>query len=261
MTIYQKTQRLVWREPCQDHGPHREKWTTKKYTLRSITSTVQLKLCEMQDSCLSARANEIQNYAERNDMKNMKNFYSSLKEVYSPTSAGSSPLLSADGTKFISEKNKILERWAEYFNGVLNRSSSINDKAIEWLPQVPMNESLDVTPTLGEVQIAIHQLFSSKAPGCGISLLSILGKILARVLLNRLNNHLKHGLLLENQCGFHKEHGTVDLVFAANSCKRSVDLTRDSLWKIMAKYSCPEKFITIIRQFPEGMHAKAQENG
>ena len=49
-------------------------------------------------------------------------------------------LLSADGTKLISEKNKILESWAEHFDGVLNRPSSINDKAIEWLLQVPVNE-------------------------------------------------------------------------------------------------------------------------
>ena len=95
----------------------------------------------------------------------MKNFYSSLKEVYGPTSAGSSSLLSADGTKFISEKNKILERWAEHFDGVLNMPSSINDKSTERLPQVPVNESLDVTPTLGEVQITLRQLFIGKAPG------------------------------------------------------------------------------------------------
>ena len=39
----------------------------------------------------------------------MKNFYSSLKEVNSSTSASSSLLLRVDGTKLISEKNKILE--------------------------------------------------------------------------------------------------------------------------------------------------------
>ena len=94
----------------------------------------------------------------------MKNFYSSLIEVYDPTSASSSPLLSADGTKLISEKNKILEKWVEHFDGVLNRPSFINDNAIEQLLQLPMNESLNVTPTLGEVQIAIHQLSSGTAP-------------------------------------------------------------------------------------------------
>ena len=72
--------------------------TTKKDTLRSICSTVQLKLREMQDSWLSARADEIQTYADKNG---------SLKDVYGPTSAGS--FLSADGTKLLSE-NKILER-------------------------------------------------------------------------------------------------------------------------------------------------------
>ena len=114
----------------------------------------------MPDSWLSTRADEIQAYADKNDMKN---FYSSLKEVYGSTSASSSPLLSIEGTKLISE-NKILERWAEHFSGVLNRPSSINDKAIKRLLQVPVNKSIDVTPTLGKVQIAICQLSSGKAP-------------------------------------------------------------------------------------------------
>ena len=74
---------------------HDPQCTTKKDALRSIHSTVQLKMCEMQDSW----------------------------------------------------KNKILERYAEHFNGVLNRPLTTN----------PVNES-------GEVQIAIHQLSSGKAP-------------------------------------------------------------------------------------------------
>ena len=49
----------------------------------------------------------------------------------------------------------------------------------------------------------------------GISLLSIAGKILARVLLNRLNHHLEDGLLPESQCGFRSNRGTIDMIFAA----------------------------------------------
>ena len=50
----------------------------------------------------------------------------------------------------------------------------------------------------------------------GISLLSIAGKILARVLLNRLNEHLERpGLLPESQCGFRKKRGTIDMIFTA----------------------------------------------
>jgi hypothetical protein len=49
----------------------------------------------------------------------------------------------------------------------------------------------------------------------GISLLCIAGKLLARLLLNRLIKHLEDGLLPESQCGFRKDRGTVDMIFAA----------------------------------------------
>ena len=93
----------------------------------------------------------------------------------------------------------------------------------------------------------------------GISLLSIAGKILARVLLNWLNEHLKRsGLLPESQCGFRKNRGTIDMIFTARQLQEKcqeqnvdlymtfVDLTkafdtvsREGLWKIMAKFGCP----------------------
>ena len=50
----------------------------------------------------------------------------------------------------------------------------------------------------------------------GISLLSIAGQILAKILLNRLNAHLdKAGLIPESQCGFRKDRGTIDMIFTA----------------------------------------------
>ena len=50
----------------------------------------------------------------------------------------------------------------------------------------------------------------------GISLLSIAGKILAKILLNRLNAHLDQaGLIPESQCGFRKDRGTIDMIFTA----------------------------------------------
>lgn len=47
----------------------------------------------------------------------------------------------------------------------------------------------------------------------GITLLSILGKILARVLLNRLIPSIAENHLRENQCGFRANRGTTDMVF------------------------------------------------
>lgn len=115
---------------------------------------------------------------------------------------------------------------------------------------------------------------------CTIQLLSIAGKTLARILLNRLIKHLEDDLLPESQCGFRKNRGTIDMVFAARQLQEKcqeqnsdlystyVDLTkafdtvsREGLWRIMAKYVCPTKFITIVRQLHDGMQARVQDGG
>ena len=36
---------------------------------------------------------------------------------------------------------------------------------------------------------------------------------------------------------------------------------REGLWKIMAKFGCPAKFILIVRQFHDGMKARVQDGG
>ena len=74
-------------------------------------------------------------------------------------------MLSADGTKLITDKNEIVERWAEHFDGELNRRSSINDSAIQSLTQVAINPELDIPPSEDEVATAIKQMSSGKAPG------------------------------------------------------------------------------------------------
>nr|VZI44597.1 unnamed protein product [Spirometra erinaceieuropaei] len=114
----------------------------------------------------------------------------------------------------------------------------------------------------------------------GISLLSIAGKIFARILLNRLNNHLEQGLLPESQCGFRRHRGTTDMIFAARQLQEKcqdmrthlystfVDLTkafdtvnREGLWKIMQKFGCPERFTQMVRQLHDGMMARVTHNG
>ena len=105
-----------------------------------------------------------------------------------------------------------------------------------------------------------------------ISLLSISCKVLARVLLNRLLQHLGQGILPESQYGFRAGQGTVDMIFAARQLHKKCmeqhcdlyttfvylskafdTVSRDRLWKIMSKFGCPHKLITIVRQFHEGM--------
>ena len=271
-------------------------------------------------------------------MYNNMRSYSTCK-YNSPKSSGTTPLLSADGTSLLTDKEAILKRWAEHFDGVFNRPSSISDEAINRLPQVECNPLLDEFPTISETVKAIKLLSFGKAPGSdatpakiykagcppvakkltklfhiiwrkevipqefkdatiihlfkrkgnphvcdnhrGISLLSIAGKILARVLLNRLNEHLEQsGLLPESQCGFRKDRGTIDMIFTARQLQEKcqeqnvdlymtfVDLTKafdtvshERLWKIMAKFGCPAKSIAMVRQFHDGMLARVQNDG
>nr|VZI32278.1 unnamed protein product [Spirometra erinaceieuropaei] len=85
--------------------------------------------------------------------------------VYGPPTKGTSPLLSADGSTLMTEKEHILQRWAEHFRGVLKRPSAISDAAIDRLPQVETNVDLDLPPSLQEPIRAVQQLSSGKAPG------------------------------------------------------------------------------------------------
>nr|VZI23149.1 unnamed protein product [Spirometra erinaceieuropaei] len=277
---------------------------------------LQQRLRKMQDAWTARKAEEIQGYADRNEWKN---FFSAIKAVYGPATKGTAPLLSADGNTLLTEKTQILQRWAEHFRGVLNRPSVISDAAIERLPAVQQLSSgkapgSDAIPAevykhggpqlmdhltalfqemwrQGEVpqdfkDATIVHLYKRKGNRqvCdnyrGISLLNIAGKIFARILLNRLNNHLEQGLLPESQCGFRRHRGTTDMIFAARQLQEkcqemrthlystSVDLTkafdtvnREGLWKIMQKFGCPERFTQMVRQLHDGMMARVTDNG
>ena len=53
-----------------------------------------------------------------------------------------------------------------------------------------------------------------------ISLLSVAGKILAKILLNRLQP-LSESIIPETQCGFRPGRGTTDIIFSAVRCRRN----------------------------------------
>ena len=113
----------------------------------------------------------------------------------------------------------------------------------------------------------------------GISLLCIAGKILMRLILNRLSKHIDNiGLIPESQCGFLPGRGTTDSSFALRQLQEKcrlqnqdlyllfIDLTkafdtvnREGLWCILEKAGCPPHFVGLIRSFHENMKATVRE--
>ena len=306
----------------------------KHNQFKKVRGEVQRKIRLLKDAWWAAKADELQQYADRHDSKK---FFEGLKTVYGPPSSKTTPIRDSEGN-LLTEKATILQRWAEHFNQLLNRPSSIDEQTIQDIPQRPLIESLDEPPTLPETIKAISQLQAGKAPGSdgippeiyktgglalstnltdlfrlcwekgelpqdfkdaniihlyknkgekascdnhrGISLLSIAGKILARIILNRITERLLDSVAPESQCGFRKNRGTVDMVFALRQLQEKcleqhqdlyvlfVDLTkafdtvsRPGLWAILARLGCPTKFVTMIRAFHDGMMARVIENG
>ncbi|CAH1249728.1 Hypp8672 [Branchiostoma lanceolatum] len=113
----------------------------------------------------------------------------------------------------------------------------------------------------------------------GITLLSIAGKILARVLLNRLVPAVAVHHLPESQCGFRANRGTTDMVFVLRQlqekCREQnkglyitfVDLSkafdtvsRKGLWEILERLGCPPKFLNMVIQLHEQQRGQVRSS-
>ena len=283
------------------------------------------------------KSRELQEAADRHDMKH---FYAGLRTIFGQRDSGCAPVRSRDGSVLITERDLILQRWAEHFRSVLNQQADFDITVLDEIPQWDVASHLNQPPSTAEVRCAIQQMSSGKSPGAdsippeiykhggeqllcrltklceriwdqeavpqdfkdamivhifkrkgdraccddhrGISLLSIAGKIVARVLLNRLSAHVQHDgeILPESQCGFRSGRGTTDMVFAARQiqekCREQhqdlymtfIDLTkafdsvhREGLWLVLKKIGCPDKFVSIVRSFHDGMVGCVLDNG
>lgn len=114
----------------------------------------------------------------------------------------------------------------------------------------------------------------------GISLLSITGKILACIFLNKLITGISEDYLPEFQCDFHPSQSTTDMIFVVRQVQEKcikqnmnlyavfIDLTkvfdtvnREALWIILGKLGCPRKFMNLIWLFHEDMTGEVLSNG
>ena len=134
----------------------------KENRYNKVKQKTQAQLREMKDKWWCDRPRELQSAA---DTKNAKKFFSELKPVYGPSSKGTNLPFDLDGHIVIKEPILITERWAQHFNQLLNRQSTISEDAIAEVTQRPVLKELDKLPTVDETIKAIKQLFSGKAPG------------------------------------------------------------------------------------------------
>ena len=114
----------------------------------------------------------------------------------------------------------------------------------------------------------------------GITLLSIAGKILARILLNRLVPTIAEDNTPENQCGIRRNRSTTDMVFVLRQlqekCREQnkglyvsfVDLTkafdtvsRKGMWQIMERLGCPPRFLNMVIQLHDDQRGQVRLNG
>ena len=289
---------------------------------------------KMKTTWWEKKAKDLQRSADKNDMKS---FYTGLKEVWGPQTRSTVHLKSLDGNTTFSDNKRVLERWSQHFETLLNQPGDIEPAARDRINQRPVVTALDDIPTRKELNLAIASLGDGKAPGVdgipseiwkhggatltnsllmliqqawaegsvpqewkdanivaifkkrdrtqcgnyrGISLLSIAGKVFARILLNRLNAHIAPDILPETQCGFRNNRSTVDMIFCLRQLQEKciehnrslyvffVDFTkafntvgRTGLWELLRKYGCPEKFTRMVESLHTGMMAKVKEAG
>ena len=177
-----------------------------------------------------------------------------------------------------SDSKRVVARWSEHFQKLLNVPGDIDHEALDNIPQRITKTNLDEIPTIDEMTRAIAGLENGKAPGgdgipvevwkhggdklfsrlhqlitnawevgsvpqawkdasivtiykkgdrtdCenyrGISLLSIAGKIFARILLNRLSTYITPKVVPETQCSLRGNRGTVDMIFCLRQLQES----------------------------------------
>lgn len=113
----------------------------------------------------------------------------------------------------------------------------------------------------------------------GISLLSVTGKLLARLILVSLQV-LAEEIYPEAQCGFRAGRSTTDMIFSVRQLQKKaceqqqplhlafVDLTkafdlvdRQSLFVVLQKAGCPPTLLSLIRSFHQGMQGCVQYDG
>ena len=113
----------------------------------------------------------------------------------------------------------------------------------------------------------------------GISLLDVVGKMVARILQERLQK-LAEDELPESQCGFRRSRSCADMIFTMRQLveksreheskafftfidlKKAYDsVPREAMWAVLQKFGVPENTIKLIQSFHQDMRAQIHLEG
>ena len=98
-------------------------------------------------------------------MGDMRGLYEALKTVCGPSREIQAPVRSSDGCTLLTDKEAILQRWSEHFEGLFSDQRTVQDSSLVKIPQVNVRLELDDPPTRKETKKAIMQLKVGKSHG------------------------------------------------------------------------------------------------
>ena len=134
--------------------------TTAAY--KDVCRLLQKRTRALKSGWWERKAVELQRAADINDMKG---FYNGLKKVWGPQKRGPVHLKSTDGMETFSDSERVVARWSEHFQKLINVPGDIDHEALENIPQRIIKTSLEDIPTMDEMARAIAGLKDGKAPG------------------------------------------------------------------------------------------------
>ena len=88
------------------------------------------------------KAVELQRATDSNDMKD---FYNGLKEVWGPKKKGPVQRKSTDGMESFCDSKRVVSRWSEYFQKLLNVPGDIDHEALDNIPQRITRQALMIS--------------------------------------------------------------------------------------------------------------------
>ncbi|PFX13645.1 LINE-1 retrotransposable element ORF2 protein [Stylophora pistillata] len=252
-----------------------------------MRSKVQRRVREMENNWWIQKAQEIQALSDSN---NSKAFFAATKKIYGPTSQGVRPVAGKDGTLH-KDLAGIRDRWKEHFCELLNQTPSVNIDAIANLPQLSVKSHLDETPTLEDIATAIGAMKKGKAAGpdgipaeaykaAGSALIEKLHVLLMRiwdeeVIPSDLQDALIVTIFKKGDTANCENYRGISLLSIAGKIFARIlacrlfpiaeeafdSVHRPTLWKVLSKIGCPEKYIRMIRLLHDNMSASILIDG